>query len=40
MIIVLAGLAPSVLGVTGLVMWLRKEGRKARLKAELEPATV
>jgi uncharacterized iron-regulated membrane protein len=40
LIIVLAGLAPSVLGVTGLVMWLRKEGRKARLKAEPEPAKV
>jgi uncharacterized iron-regulated membrane protein len=30
-VIVLAGLAPSVLSVTGLVMWLRRRARRARL---------
>jgi uncharacterized iron-regulated membrane protein len=31
-IVFLAGIAPSVLGVTGVVMWLRSRKRKAQLK--------
>jgi uncharacterized iron-regulated membrane protein len=38
-IIALAGAAPAVLGLTGAVMWLRKQTRKARVEAR-EPAVV
>jgi LPXTG-motif cell wall-anchored protein len=30
-IITLAGLAPAVLGVSGVVMWLRRRARRQRL---------
>jgi uncharacterized iron-regulated membrane protein len=31
-IITLAGVAPAILGITGLIMWLRSRGRKARMQ--------
>jgi uncharacterized iron-regulated membrane protein len=31
-IIVIAGIAPSILGITGVVMWLKSRKRKAKLK--------
>jgi uncharacterized iron-regulated membrane protein len=32
-VIFLAGIAPAVLGVTGLVMWLRRRARRLALQA-------
>jgi uncharacterized iron-regulated membrane protein len=37
-LIFLGGMAPAVLGVTGVVMWLRSRGRKTRLRTAQAPA--